>query len=91
MTDTNLFSIILKEKTYKIFEEKLRVIKTNYRCSLLEFLGKYAEGSLISALSLYPVDDASVRSLSTTAWKKILAWFRKSFESERSYGISTRN
>ena len=51
---------LMWEKTYKI-QRELQVIKRkNYKSSLLlEFLGKYAGGSLVSVRPLCSIDNAS--------------------------------
>ena len=72
-----------KRKCYKHFEEKLQVIKKNYKNSLLKFLRKCVDRSLVSARTLYPFDDVNDRVSNSTAWEFFLAWFWKFLESER--------
>jgi len=62
------FPLTFKGKNLQKECKKLQVIKRKNHKNLL-LLGKCAGGSLISARLLCPVDGASVRSSSTTAWE----------------------
>ena len=84
---------LIREKTYKkgsrseITSNSLKKEKEIRSRSPLRFLKKCAGGSLISAQSLFPVDDASDQSSNAAAWEFLLAWFRRFLESEEDLRI----